>query len=358
MYSLINHFRIAGLSVTTGSVRRNFIADGQANGIPMAQLERVAKTIGLRDRMVSTPDVTALDLCEDATRRLLSEMNLDASSIDAIIFVTQTPDHSQPNNASLLHGRLGLSKSTLAFDLAQGCAGWVTGLHQAALLCAHGGAGRVLLCAGDTLSHLTNKNDRAADPLFGDAGSATIVERTGQPNPMHFIFGADGKGASSIIVPAGGARQPASELTRIETADTSGNLHHAENLHLDGAEIFNFSLREIPPAIQSVMQHAGYTVASTDALILHQANKFIVESVALKVGFAKDKAPAGIVEKFGNQSSASIPCALIDALGDALSQKPLKLAGCGFGVGLSWGAFAGEVGPLILAPIQPYPASP
>jgi len=357
MHSLINHFRIAGLSVTTGSVRRNFIADGQANGIPLAQLERIAKTIGLRDRMVAASSVTALDLCEDAARRLLSEMNLDASSIDAIIFVTQTPDHSQPNNASLLHGRLGLSKSTFAFDLALGCSGWVTGLHQAALLCAHGGAGRVLLCAGDTLSRLTNIKDRTADPLFGDAGSATIVERTGQPNPVHFVLGADGKGAQSIIVPAGGARQPAGELTRVEEPDASGNLHHDENLHLDGAEVFNFSLREIPPAIQSVMQQAGYTSAQADALVLHQANKFIVESVAMKVGFTKDKAPAGIVEKFGNQSSASIPCALIDALGDTLSQKSLKLVGCGFGVGLSWAAFAGEVGPLIIAPIQPYPVS-
>ena len=357
MHSLINHFRIAGLSVTTGSVRRNFIADGQANGIPLAQLERIAKTIGLRDRMVAASNVTALDLCEDAARRLLSEMNLDASSIDAIIFVTQTPDHSQPNNASLLHGRLGLSKSAFAFDIALGCSGWVMGLHQAALLCAHGGAGRVLLCAGDTLSRLTNPKDRAADPLFGDAGSATIVERTGENTAMHFILGADGKGAQSIIVPAGGARQPVSELTQVEKADGSSNLHHAENLHMDGADVFNFSLREIPPAIQAVMRHAGYVADSTDALILHQANKFIVDSVAQKVGFTRAQAPSGIVEKFGNQSSASIPCAIIDALGEVLTEKSLKLVGCGFGVGLSWAAFAGEVGPLTVAPVRPYPHS-
>ena len=357
MHTQIKHFRISGLGVTTGSIRRNFIADGQAQGVPLLQLERIAKTIGLRDRMVAAPDITALDLCEDAAQRLISEMGLDVSSIDALIFVTQTPDHSQPNNASLLHGRLGLSKSAFAFDLALGCSGWVAGLHQAALLCAHGGAGRVLLCAGDTLSRLTNPKDRAADPLFGDAGSATIVERTGQPTAMHFILGADGKGAQSIIVPAGGARQPANELTHIEKADASGNRHHAENLHMDGAEVFNFSLREIPPAIESVMQHAGYAANSADALILHQANKFIVDSVAQKVGFTKVQAPSGIVEKFGNQSSASIPCALIDALGEVLAEKSLKLVGCGFGVGLSWAAFAGEVGPLTVVPVLPYPRS-
>ena len=357
MHSHLSHFRLSGLAVTTGSIRRNFISDGQAQGIPLAQLERIAKTIGLRDRMVAAPHITALDLCEDATRRLLTEMSLDASSIDAIIFVTQTPDHSQPNNASLLHGRLGLSKSAFVFDLAVGCSGWVMGLHQAALLCAHGGAGRVLLCAGDTLSRLTHTKDRATDPLFGDAGSATIIERTGLSNSMHFILGADGKCAQSIIVPAGGARQPSSALTSVEHTDASGNVHHAENLQMDGAEVFNFSLREIPPAILSVMKNAGYVIASTDALILHQANKFIIESIAQKVGFTKEQAPASIVEKFGNQSSASIPCVLIDALGDVLSQKSLKLAGCGFGVGLSWAAFAGEFGPLVVAPIQPFPCS-
>jgi len=354
MHTLIKHFRISGLSVTTGSIRRNFITDGQAQGVPLAQLERIAKTIGLVDRMVAPASVTALDLCEDAARRLLNEMNLDVSSIDAVIFVTQTPDHSQPNNASLLHGRLGLSKSAFAFDLSLGCSGWVVGLQQAGLLCAHGGAGRVLLCAGDTLSRLTHEKDRAMDPLFGDAGSATIVERTGQATSMHFILGADGKGAQSIIVPAGGARQPATDLTRKEKVDVSGNTQHAENLQMDGAEVFNFSLREIPSAVQSVMQHAGYTPALADALVLHQANKFIVESIAQKIGFEKSKVPSGIVAQFGNQSSASIPCALIHALGGALAQKPLKLVGCGFGVGLAWGAFAGEIGPLTVAPIAPY----
>lgn len=357
MHSRLSNFRISGLAVTTGSEQCNYIADGLSQGVPLAQLERIAKTIGLGNRMVAAAHITALDLCEDAARRLLTEMNLDASSIDAVIFVTQTPDHSQPNNASLLHGRLGLSKSAFGFDIAMGCSGWVVGLHQAALLCAHGGLGRVLLCAGDTLSRLTNKKDRAIDPLFGDAGSATLIERTGQGLPMHFVIGADGKGASAIIVPAGGARKPYSTLTQIENVDDSGNVRHAENLQMDGAEVFNFSLREIPTAIQTVMRHAGYTVASTDALILHQANKFIVESVAQKVGFSKTQAPADVVGKFGNQSSASIPCAMVHSIGSALSQETVKIVGCGYGVGLSWAAFAGEVGPLTIIPIQALPHS-
>lgn len=353
MHSSLSNIRLAGLAVTTGSIVRDFIADGLAAGVDRAALERAAQTIGLRERRVAAAGVTALDLCADAAERLLAEMGLDASSIDAVIFVTQTPDHAQPNNASLLHGRLGLSKSAPAYDLSLGCSGWVYGLHQAALLCAHGGAARVLLCAGDTLSRLTNPGDRSTDPLFGDAGSATLVEKTGRAAPWHFVLGADGTGAPAIIVKQGGARQPGGPLN--EKTDAEGNRRHDANLAMSGADVFSFTLREVPPALQSVLRHAGLSPESLDALVLHQANRFILSTLAKKIGVAAERTPMGVVEKYGNQSSASIPCALIDGLGERLTAGPLKVAGCGFGVGLSWGSFAGELGPLAVASILPFP---
>jgi 3-oxoacyl-[acyl-carrier-protein] synthase-3 len=355
MQTTLSNIRIAGLAVTTGSIERDYVQEGLAAGVDRANLERSSKVVGLRKLMVAMDGVTALDLCADAATRLIAEMGIDATSIDAIVFVTQSPDHSQPNNASLLHGRLGLSKSAPAFELSMGCSGWVFGLQQAALLCAHGGAAQVLLCAGDTLSRLTNPGDRATDPLFGDAGSATIIEKTGRSAPFHFMLGADGSGAASIIVPAGGARQPASASTRVEIVDTEGNRHHAENLHMNGAEVFNFTLREVPDAVNAVMKLAGWTPADADALLLHQANRFIISTVGRKCGFPADKTPMDVIEKYGNQSSASIPCALIDALGNQLKAGRLKLIACGFGVGLSWGAFAGELGPLAIAPTKSYP---
>jgi 3-oxoacyl-[acyl-carrier-protein] synthase-3 len=353
MHSSLPNIRLAGLAVTTGSVVRDFVADGLEAGVDRVSLERTAKTVGLRERRVAAQGITALDLCADAAGRLLSEMGLDASSIDAVIFVTQTPDHPQPNNASVLHGRLNLSKSAPAYDLSMGCSGWVTGLQQAALLCAHGGAARVLLCAGDTLSRLTNPGDRSADPLFGDAGSATIVEKTGRASPFHFVLGADGSGAQAIFVKQGGARQPSGPLT--ERTDAEGNRMHDANLIMNGADVFSFTLREVPGAIQSVMRHAGYAPETTDALVLHQANRFILSTLAKKTGFTEAQTPMSVVEKYGNQSSASIPCALIDGLADRLEAGTLKVVGCGFGVGLSWGAFAGEIGPLAVAPLRAFP---
>jgi 3-oxoacyl-[acyl-carrier-protein] synthase-3 len=92
-----------------------------------------------------------------------------------------------------------------------------------------------------------------------------------------------------------------------------------------------------------------------DALVLHQANKFIIENIATKCGLKAARVPSNLVEKYGNQSSASIPAALIEGLGENLTNRSQKIVGCGFGVGLSWAAFASEIGPVITCPIQPYP---
>lgn len=354
MRSSLSNFRLAGLTVTTGSVERDFIADGLAAGIDRAQLERVSTTVGLRKRLVAPPGVTALDLCEDAARRLFAALDVDPSSIDALIFVTQTPDHPQPNNASLLHGRLGLPKSAMSFDLSHGCSGWIYGLHQAALLCAHGGATRVLLCAGDTLSRLTNPADRSVDPIFGDAGSAALVERTGRSGAWHFDFGTDGAGAKIISVPAGGARQPCDEATRLPRRDAEGHSRSDENLRMDGAAVMGFTLREVPASVRAVLAAAEWN--APEALAFHQANRFVLGALAKACGFDPAEVPMGLTERFGNLSSASVPAAIVDAYGEALSERPLRLLACGYGVGLSWASAAGTLGPCVCPPMRRIPS--
>jgi len=358
MQTTLAAVRLAGLAVTTGPLVRDFHADGLAAGQDAVALERTARTVGLRRRLVAAPGQTALDLCADAAARLLAASPEIAGQVDAVVFVTQTPDHPQPNNASLLHGRLGLARTVAAHDVSLGCSGWVYGLQQAALLCAHGGARAVLLCAGDTLSRATNPRDRATDPLFGDAGAATLVVRAAAAGPWHFVLGADGARARVIEVPAGGARAPRGPEPWVERADADGNLRHPGDLHMDGAEVFNFTLREVPAAIAEVMALAGWTEPVVDALVLHQANRFVLSSVGRKCGFPAAKTPMDLVERFGNQGSASIPCALAESLGAELRTRPVRVVACGFGVGLSWGAAALTLGPLTILPTAPLPPSP
>lgn len=345
MLSSIPHLRLAGLEVEFGSETRSLRDEVALYGGDAGQVDRIARTVGLEKRSIAAPGVTALDLCEKAARRLLAKLDVDASSIDAIVFVTQTPDHSQPANANLLHGRLGMSKAAIAFDLSQGCSGFIYGLHYAGILCAHGGAARVLLCCGDTLSRLVNPRDRSVAPLFGDAGSAVLIERTGEKTVWHFALGSDGSGAQAISVPAGGARQPlVGGATLVDITDEEGNVRNASNLTMNGPEVFNFSLREPAGAVSQVMAAAGWDVSACDALVLHQANRFIVQTIGKRLGFPESKVPIASLAKHGNLSSASIPGAMVDELAPQLSQRKLKLVLCGFGVGLSWGAVAMEVG--------------
>lgn len=349
MLSAIPHLRLAGLAVEFGSETRRLRDEVDLYGGDAAQVERIARTVGLETRSVAAPGVTALDLCHAAARRLLERLEVDAASLDAVVFVTQTPDHSQPANANLLHGRLGLAKGAIAVDLAQGCSGFVYGLHHAGLLCAHGGAARVLLCCGDTLSRLVNPRDRSVAPLFGDAGAAALVERTGAGRPWRFALGADGSGSSAIRVPAGGFRQPIAPGSALaEESDAEGNVRHAGNLAMHGADVFNFSLREPPAAIQQVMAAAGWDAASVDSLVLHQANRFILQTLGKRLGFPPEKVPVASLARHGNLSSASIPAAMAEELGPRLA-SPLRLVLCGFGVGLSWGAVALETEGVVVA---------
>lgn len=303
-----------------------------------AALERARKAVGLDTLRIVDEHTTAADLCRTAAADLIARMAIDPASIDALICVTQTPDHSQPCNAALLHGVLGLEKSCASFDVNLGCSGYVYGLWLAHSLITGAGLGRVLLLAGDTLSRLVGPRDRTTAILFGDAGSATLIEKQETAEPSWFTLNTDGKGAGNIIVPAGGARQPTDAGNSAEIADREGNLRAARHLHMNGAEVFNFTLREIPASIKDLLSFSGQSLDDVDHVVLHQANRYIIQNIAKRLGLSPEKTPCNVLRKYGNQSSASIPSAICDLYLQAETRKPRKLVLSGFGVGLSWAA--------------------
>lgn len=140
-------------------------------------LERIKKVIGLQTRHIAEKHITASDLGLQAATRLLESLNVERESIDALIFVTQSPDYFCPASACYLQGKLGLSQSCLSFDINQACAGYLYGLYVAHSLCDSGGANRVLLIVGDTLSKFVNPLDSNLAPMMGDGVSATLLER-------------------------------------------------------------------------------------------------------------------------------------------------------------------------------------
>ncbi|MCC5835942.1 MAG: ketoacyl-ACP synthase III [Opitutales bacterium] len=309
------------------------------------QLQRVLAMTGIETRCIAPPGVTTLDLGEAAARHLLEKTNTDPAGIDWLLFVTQTPDHFQPCNANLLHHRLGLPKNTAAIDLNQGCSGWVYGL-QIAHAQITAGARRVLLLAGDTISQTLHPRDRSARPLFGDACSATLIEAGDDPHPPLFHLCSDGSGHRAIKQPAGGFRQPLSEATAVESTDADGNVRTPANLHMNGLEVLNFTLREEPQAIRNLLAQAGQSLDELDAIVLHQASRFILDQLIRKLGVPRAKVPSEALARFGNLSSASIPSVLGHDLSTQLQQRSLRLLCSGFGVGLSWGSCLLTLGPL------------
>jgi 3-oxoacyl-[acyl-carrier-protein] synthase-3 len=301
------------------------------------QIARLKKTIGLDRRRVVESGTTAADLCEAAARRLLNATSLEPEAIDAVIFVTQTPDYSQPCNAAVLHGRLDLPKSCAALDVNLGCSGYVYGLWLAHMMVSAGGCERVLLLAGDTISRIVNPKDRSVAPLFGDGGSATLIQRSKCESVAWFSLETDGKGFDALIVPAGGQRSPSSAETQVEVTDAGGNVRSAENLCMNGAEIFNFSITEEPKAVRDLVEYAGLDLDAVDYFVFHQSNRYILSNIAKRLKIDLAKVPMQTVERYGNQSSASIPSAMCGELQDVLcGAETQRVLLSGFGVGLSW----------------------
>jgi 3-oxoacyl-[acyl-carrier-protein] synthase-3 len=167
---------------------------------------------------------------------------------------------------------------------------------------------------------------------------------------MWFTLGTDGRGYKNLIIPAGAHRIPPDEQTCIRKEKENGNIRSMEDLFMDGSEIFAFTLREVPGMISSVLQKANWSVETTDAFVLHQANQFMLNYLAKRMKIPQEKVPLSLGE-YGNTSSASIPITISHCLRSRISSEAMNLVMAGFGVGLSWGAVAMRCGPIVAPPV-------
>jgi 3-oxoacyl-[acyl-carrier-protein] synthase-3 len=321
--------RIAGLTCTFPQNERTTseIADGF--GIDS---KRIIAMTGIESRRIAPDHMCASDLCADAAERLLDGLSWEPESIDALVFVTQTPDYFLPATACVLQRRLGLANHCASFDVNMGCSGYVYGLYIASSL-IESGIQRALLLVGDTSSKFISDQDRSVAFLFGDSGSATAIER--KPSRATFVLGTDGGGADHLIIPGGHSRQRATpELCERVTME-GGNIRSPQELYMNGAEVMAFTLREVPPLFDTLLAERGVSREEIDAVVMHQANKFLLDNLARKMDIPADRVPSS-VQRYGNTSCASIPVTISECLREAVSESKLRLALMGFGVGWSW----------------------
>jgi 3-oxoacyl-[acyl-carrier-protein] synthase-3 len=312
----------------------------EAATFPNDNIEKLALSTGILERHVART-LCASDLGEAAARRVLEALDWKPETVDLLVFVTQTPDHQSPANACLLQARLGLPEGCMAFDVNLGCSGFVYGLGQAAsLVAAMGDSSRALLIVGDTISRLVSPQDKSTVFLFGDGAAAIALERDAAAAPMHFTFGTDGRGGNHLLVPAGGARRPATPETAVRRVREGGNQRSDQDVFMNGAEVFAFTLRVVPGLVQRTLQAAAWSTESVDFFVFHQANSMMLKHLGKKLGVAESKMPLSL-GKVGNTSGASIPITLSQCLGgDLAAPQPRNMLMVGFGVGFSWGAAA------------------
>ena len=299
-------------------------------------VKKVVDKIGVFERRFATPDVCSSDLCFAAAEKLIADNNIDKSEIDLLVFVSQTPDYRMPATSFLLQNRLGLPKSTICFDLSLGCSGFVFGLSVVYSMIQNSNIRKALLLNGETRSKVYSPKDRQSAFIFGDGGTAALIERSSDFGESWFSLNSDGGRGDLIMIPGGGYRNPSSEETLKEkVVDEHGNIRCDEQGYMKGADVFTFVISEIPRDIKRLYEHSGKDIHSMDAYVFHQANGFINGHIAKKLKLDREKIPSTI-EKFGNTSSVSVPLTMVDRLVDVMKGDGYLMLSA-FGVGMSWG---------------------
>ena len=294
--------------------------------------EDYVKTTGVLERRVSRL-LTTSDLSYAAAERLIADLGWVKSEIEALIFVSQTPDYILPATACILQDRLGLSKECYASDISLGCSGWVYGLSSVASLLSSGMIKKALLLCGDAKKRFI-ASKWLRDPLFGSAGTATAVEYSEGEEGFKFHFGTDGSGFDAIITPDGGSRSPF-KMESFDFADVDGKKQCRLMTRMKGMDVFSFGISVPPKSIKKIAEHYGFDYNEADFFVFHQANMKMNNMIAKKLKLPEEKVPS-CMYCFGNTSSASIPLTIVTQLKEACS-IPRKIICCGFGVGLSWG---------------------
>ena len=323
----INDVDIAAIASTVPSTKINNFDLSDSFG--EIEVKKIIKNIGVETRHVASVMQTTSDLCYESAVRVIKSLDWQPESIGALIFVSQTPDYQLPATACVLQARLGLSKNTIAFDVNLGCSGYVYGLYLASSL-INSGVERVLLLVGDTISKIVKKNDRSTELLFGDAGTATALQKKLGKN-LSFTLGSDGTGFEHII---------AKDKSIQDSAERGMSSAY---LVMDGGEVFKFTLAAVPAMLNGFMTELGVESVDINACIYHQANRFMLKHLSKKSGFNSEQVPLSIVE-YGNTSSASIPLTLCSQ--DIPNRKSILMTG--FGVGLSWGAVYADLSDTVL----------
>jgi 3-oxoacyl-[acyl-carrier-protein] synthase III len=290
--------------------------------------EWIKTRTGISERRLLEQGATS-DLAAGAALDLFAKHNVDPKEIDAIIVATVTPDMFFPATACLVQNKIGATNAW-GFDLSGACSGFLFALQTGATLIESGRYKKVLVIGADKMSSITDYTDRNICILFGDAGSAVLLEPTEEKNLglQKSILRVDGSGKDALHMLGGGSLNPASHQT------VDNKWHY---IYQDGKAVFKVAVKGMADVSAELMEISGLKSEDVAYLVPHQANLRIIDATAERMGISKDKVMINI-DKYGNTTAATIPLCLTEYYRNGKVKKGDNLILAAFGAGYTWGA--------------------
>ncbi len=289
--------------------------------------EWIMQRIGIKERRIQIGKGKATsDLGAEAVRRLLKKTNTSPDEVDLLVCATITPDMPFPATANIIAQKTGIHNGW-SFDLNAACSGFIFALITASQFVESGRYKKVIVVGADMMSAVTNYKDRTTCALFGDAGTAVLLEPsvddTGIIDHIHHV---DGLGRHHLHMKAGGSLHPAS----CETVNKDQHF-----IYQEGQTVFKFAVSKMADVAVEMMERHGITSENLSWLVPHQANMRIIDATARRMGI--DPAQVMInIEKYGNTTAATIPLCLYDYESQLKKGDNIILAA--FGAGFTWGS--------------------
>lgn len=286
----------------------------------------IVQRTGILARRHAPQGMNTSDLAIKAAERCMEAAGASPNDIDLIILATFTSDMPIPASACLVQNRLGISAP--AFDVNSACSGFMFGLVTASQYVATGCSRLALVIGADCNSRAITPDDKKLYPLFGD-GAGAVLLRKGDDSQglLSYTLGADGSGSHLLCRPMGGSKIPPSA-----EAMAKGQQY----LYMDGRPVFKWAVRLLIETITDVVAHADITLDDLDLVVLHQANRRIIDAAATSLGIPPEKLAINL-DRYGNTSAGSIPLALDEAVREGRVQRGSRIILSGFGAGLAWG---------------------
>lgn len=282
---------------------------------------------GIRERHIAGEGENTLTLGAAAVRKALDNAGLTAADLDLVVVATSTPYVPLPATACYLQKELGC-RNIGAFDVSAACSGFVYGLVSAAGIMGAGALRHALVVGAETMSSITDFEDRGICVLLGDGAGAVVLSQADneQSGLYESILGSDGSGAPMLWIPAGGS------LERPSARTINEKMHY---LKMNGREVYKFAVVKMQEVVAETVARAGLTVDDLALIVPHQSNLRIIESVSNRLKIPMSKMAVNI-DRCGNTSAASIPLALDDAFRAGRVKKGDWILLAGFGAGYTW----------------------